>query len=218
MGLRWVDVDLDLGLLHIRQQRVQLGYAVIEGPPKTKSGQRTIQLDPDTVVVLRSHALAQEAERLVAGSAWHGDDFVFCQEDGAALHPEFVTRRFGRMIKWLDLPMIRLHDLRHTHASHGLAAGVSLKVIQERLGHSSLALTSDTYTHVMPHVASEAASIIARLTLDSVPALAAREHDALGTTLGVLPDGENAQVTQCAPPGTRTPNPRIKSPLLCQLS
>ena len=201
-GLRWVDVDNDLGLLHIRQQRVQLGYAVIEGPPKTKSGQRTVQLDADTVAVLRTHALSQEAEKIVAGEAWRGDDYVFCHEDGAPLHPEFVTRRFVRLVQRLDLPKIRLHDLRHTHASHGLAAGISMKVIQERLGHSSLALTADTYTHVMPHVASEAASIIARLTLAARPALAPREHGTAETTLGVPSDGENAQVIVGAPPGT----------------
>ena len=134
------------------------------------------------------------------------------------LHPEFITRHFGRLVQRLGLPSIRLHDLRHTHASHGLAAGVPMKVIQERLGHSSIALTADTYTHVLPDVASEAAAIIARLTLAADPALAAREQQDRGATLGVPLAEEDAQVTPGAPPGTRTPNPRIKSPLLCQLS
>ena len=93
-----------------------------------------------------------------------------------------------------------------------------LKVIQERLGHSSLALTADTYTHVLPQVASDAAAIIVRLTLAADPALAAREQQGPETTLGApLVEGD-AQVMPGAPPGTRTPNPRIKSPLLCQLS
>lgn len=169
-GLRWADLDLDVGGLHVRQQRVQIGYEVVEGPPKSKTGERSVQLDPSTVDVLRGHALAQEAERVLAGDLWQGDDFAFCREDGAPLHPEFITRHFGRLVKGLGLPSIRLHDLRHTHASHGLAAGVPLKVIQERLGHSSLALTADTYTHVLPQVASDAAAIIARLTLAPDPA------------------------------------------------
>ncbi len=186
-GLRWADLDLDVGVLHVRQQRVQIGYEVVEGPPKSKTGERSVQLDPSTVDVLRAHALAQEAACVLAGDLWQGDDFVFCREDGSPLHPEFITRHFDRLVQRLGLPSIRLHDLRHTHASHGLAAGVPLKVIQERLGHSSLALTADTYTHVLPQVASDAAAIIARLTLSADPALAAREHQTAETTMGAPP-------------------------------
>ena len=102
---------------------MQLGYEVVEGPPKSKTGEPAVQLDPSTVDVLRSLALAQEAERVLASDLWQGDDFVFCREDGAPLHPEFVTRRFGRLVKGLGLPSIRLHGLRHTHASHGSRPG-----------------------------------------------------------------------------------------------
>lgn len=69
-GLRWADLDLDVGVLHVRQQRVQIGYEVVEGPPKSKTGERSVQLDPSTVDVLRGHALAQEAERVLAGDLW----------------------------------------------------------------------------------------------------------------------------------------------------
>lgn len=175
-GLRWCNVDLTVGQIHVREQRVQLGYAVEVGPPKSDAGMRTVDMDGELVEALRAHGIAQGAERLLAGAAWVGQDHVFTKENGEPLHPEYISRRFGRLTKKAGLPVIRLHDLRHTHASHALAVGVQMKVVQERLGHSTMALTADTYTHVMPKVRADAAELIARLTLSADPALAVREQ------------------------------------------
>ena len=195
-GLRWDDVDLDRGAVHVRQQRVQLGYAVVEGPPKTQRGVRVVDLDRATVEVLRDHAVGQGAERVLAGDVWKDQGWVFTREDGSPIHPERITRTFTRLAAGLGLPSIRLHDLRHGYASHALAAGANMKIIQNQLGHGSYGFTADTYTHVQPHVAADAAEIIARLLLAADPALADREQGGPETDLGALPKEKNAQVTR----------------------
>jgi integrase len=91
---------------------------------------------------------------------------VFTREDGAALHPEWLSDAFAWRIKQTGLPLIRFHDLRHTHASLGLAAGVPIKVMSERLGHSSSNFTADAYQHVTPALEEQAAATVARLVFD----------------------------------------------------
>lgn len=144
--------------------------------------------------------------------------YVFTRHDGLPLTPETISKRFQVLAQLAGLPRIRLHDLRHTHASHALAANVSMKVVQERLGHSSMALTADTYTHVLPTVAAEAAELVANLLASAVPALAEREHDTIDWTPLEVAATENTQVNLGRPPGARTLNQRIKSPLLYPLS
>lgn len=152
-GVRWEDVDLDTGRLTVAQQIVQLGHATAVGEPKTKDGARTLALDAGMVAVLRAHRAAQAADRLAWGPAWVDSGLVFVREDGAQLHPEIVTRTFQRLAKRLDLPVIRLHDLRHTSASLGLASGETLVEVSRRLGHSGIAITADIYSHVLEKVA-----------------------------------------------------------------
>jgi integrase len=227
VGLRWEDVDLDGGHLHITQQVVQLGWATEIGAPKTDSGARSVSLDETTADVLRTWRTRQASERAAWGAAWTDTGLVFTREDGTQLHPDQVTTAFERLSREAGLPPIRLHDLRHTAASLALQAGVPLKVVSEQLGHSSLAITADTYTSVLPAVARAAAEAVAGI----IPRAPAAGHDAaalavrlqegrkeasMGTKRTDL--GPKAQVRTGAPPGTRTPNPRIKSPLLCQLS
>jgi hypothetical protein len=94
---------------------------------------------------------------------------VFTAEDGSPLVPDQVSRLFARLIKEADLPPIRLHDLRHGAATLALAGGVNLKVVSEMLGHSTIAITADTYTSVLPEVAREAAEAAARMVPRSTP-------------------------------------------------
>ena len=155
VGLRWQDVDLEAGELRVAQQIVQLGNATFVGTPKTTWGIRTVPLDRETVGVIRGHRAAQATDRLAWGPAWQDTGLVFTREDGLQLHPERVTRTFIRLAKRLGLPAVRLHDLRHTSASLGLWSGETLVEVSRRLGHSSIAITADTYTHVMPAMASE---------------------------------------------------------------
>ncbi len=172
VGLRWEDVDLDDECLFVIQQITDVNGHSIVSSPKTKRGQRLVQLDPDTVETLRRHREAQELERLAWGAAWNDDGMVFTREDGRALRPEYVTRHFQELTKKVRLRAIRVHDLRHTSASLALAAGVDLKVVSERLGHSQLAITADLYTHVNRKLGKAAAQQIAdvlRPTPETLP-------------------------------------------------
>jgi integrase len=134
------------------------------------TGERQVALDQQTVTVLRAHRRRQDGERDVAGDAWTTSGFEFTCPDGAPLHPASVTGMFEQIAYLAGLPPIRLHDLRHFAATLALAAGVDIKVVQEQLGHSSRAITSDTYTTVLPEVARAAAEATAALmTIDKPP-------------------------------------------------
>lgn len=162
-GLRWVDIDLDTGLLRVAQQLTQVQSKLVFGPPKSRSGVRVVTLDDVSVSVLRAHRAKQNAERLAFGPHWPDTGLVFTREDGEPVRPDSISQKFDRIVKRLGLQRIRLHDLRHTSASIGLASGETLKEISERLGHSSLGITADTYTHVLPVVAKESAQRRAQL-------------------------------------------------------
>ncbi len=133
------------------------------GEPKTASGRRMIALDPATVGVLRSHRARQAQERLAWGADYQGGDLLFARENGAPLDPDSVTGFFERIVRGLGLPRIRLHDLRHTHATLALSAGIHPRVVMERLGHSSIAMTLDLYSDSIPAMQAAAADRIAAL-------------------------------------------------------
>ncbi len=164
-GLRWDDVDLDAGVLAVRRARVSVAYAVHESDPKTRSSRRTISLDSRVVAVLRAHRRRQLEDRLAWGPAWTDTGYVFTTECGEPLHPERVTVLFGRLVVAAGVPKVRLHDLRHTSASLMLAAGVHPKVVSERLGHSSVSITLDLYSHVIPGLQAEAAEKLGEMIL-----------------------------------------------------
>jgi len=107
--------------------------------------------------------MRQLAERLQLGSGWADHDFVFCRVDGTMLHPERLSESFEDRSRQLGLPKIRLHDLRHGWATMALAAGVHPKVVQERLGHASISITLDTYSHVTVGLHDDAAERVAGL-------------------------------------------------------
>lgn len=156
-GLPWVNLDLDTGQLRVDRQLVEVAGRVQLGDPKSRYGDRVVAVDEDTVTALREHHRRQLEEQLSAGTAWQDTGFVFTRADGSRLTPAWVTRRFRQLTESAGLPCIRLHDLRHSSASLGLASGESLKEISDRLGHSSIAITADTYTHVTPALARDAA-------------------------------------------------------------
>ncbi|MGI8985212.1 MAG: site-specific integrase, partial [Nocardioidaceae bacterium] len=161
IGLHWRDVDWNQGSVRIRLQLVSADGVAELGAPKTRSSARLLPIDAETMSVLRLHQQAQERERDSWGEAWSDTGLVFTREDGSALRPDYVTHLFIKFVQRAGLPRIRLHDLRHTNASLALAAGVPMKVVSHRLGHSSLAITSDLYTHVSRVVDQEAAEAIA---------------------------------------------------------
>jgi integrase len=161
IGLRWEDVDLDGRCLFIVQQITEVRGKAVVGTPKTKRGTRVVPLDAATADQLCHHRETQLLEKSAWGPAWNDQGLVFTREDGRHLRPEYVTRHFLKLARDAGLPPIRLHDLRHTNASLALAAGVELKVVSERLGHSTTTITADLYTHVHRAVGRAAADKIA---------------------------------------------------------
>jgi integrase len=164
LGLRWSDVDLDEGRLAVRQTLLAVNNHVQFGEPKTHRSRRTVDLDAATVAVLKAHRKSQLEERAGAGLGRpRADVLIFTDEQGAPLHPNQVSRTFGKLVREAQLPIIRLHDLRHTHASLSLQAGVHVKIVSERLGHSSVTITLDTYSHAIPGLQRDAAEQVAAL-------------------------------------------------------
>jgi len=159
-GLRWVDIDLDAGRLALSRQRAKGGGTVTERPLKGKRG-RPVSLDEVTAAVLRVQRTAQLEERMRWGPAWVDTGLVFTHPDGSALHPDSITKRLKRIVRDAGLPWVRLHGLRHSHATHMLEAGVNVKIVAERLGHSSIAITGDVYSHVTANLQDEAAARVA---------------------------------------------------------
>ena len=161
IGLRWQDVDLDGGALFVVQQITEVHGRGVVGTPKTRRGTRVVALDPRTVDALHRHRATQELERAAWGPRWNDANLVFTREDGLPLRPEYATRHFMALVSRMGLPRIRLHDLRHTHATLALAAGVEMKIVSDRLGHSQISVTADLYTQVTRGVARTAANQIA---------------------------------------------------------
>jgi integrase len=161
-GLMWQDVSLDHGNVAVRRARVPVAGRVTEGTPKSDRA-RVVALAASSVAALRSHRAEQLSERLAWGEGWTDTGYVFTREDGTPVRPDAVSREFDALVRAAELPRIRLHDLRHTHATLGLASGVPAKVMSERLGHTKVGITLDLYGHVVPGMQEAAAAQIESL-------------------------------------------------------
>jgi len=181
-GLRWPDVDLEAGRISPRRPRVVVNYEVHVSEPKTAKGRRSLALDPATVAALRQHRARQAEERLAVGPRWHDSGLVFTWPDGRPLHPERFSKWFEQLARTASLPRIRLHDVRHSYATAALAAGIPAKVVSERLGHANIAITMDTYSHVLPGLDAQAAGTVARLILGNIDLSSERPVDKALTT------------------------------------
>jgi integrase len=162
LGLRWRAVSLESARLSVRETLLAVQDKLTWSEPKTKKSKRLVALDNDTVAALRVHRSRQNEERLAWGPAYENNDLVFARENGEPIHPNRFSEWFDRRIAAAGVPRIRFHDLRHTHASLALAAGVNPKVVSERLGHATISITMDTYSHVIPAIEEEAAERVAR--------------------------------------------------------
>jgi integrase len=162
IGLRWSDVDLENAWLAVRRALIPTSREVVVSEPKTAKGRRVVALDPSTVEVLKCQA-AHQLDEQTGCEGWVETGLVFTQEGGEALDPESVSRYWRQAVKKSLLPAIRLHDLRHTHATLALQAGIHPKVVSERLGHATISITLDTYSHAIPAMQEEAAALIAQL-------------------------------------------------------
>ncbi len=160
LGLRWKDVDLERGSIAVLQSLTRGKSGGLElKQPKTQRSRRSIALSANDVVALKAHRKIQLTMRMGA-SEWTDNDLVFPNAKGGPTHPNSLTRHFRALIERGQLPVIRFHDLRHTAATLMLSAGEHPKVVSERLGHSSIAITMDRYSHVSIDLQREAAERI----------------------------------------------------------
>ena len=163
LGLRWADVDLNGAVLHVRQQVYRMAGEWVFSEPKTAAGRRTVSLSGSAVEALRERRLAQNKERLRA-ETWEDLDLVFSNRRGNPIDKANLLRgSFWPLLERAGLPHMRFHDLRHSCASLLLAEGVHPKVVQEMLGHSSISVTLDIYSHVLPSMQADAAEKMDRL-------------------------------------------------------
>ena len=168
LGLRWGDIDIVNGRVSVNRTLVSVGYELHETKGKTRTARRCIDLDARTVDVLDDWKIRRVAEDPTFDVA-DDDERVFARPDGAPTHPQLLSDGFKRLVQRSGLPRIRFHDLRHTHATLLLKAGVPIKVVSERLGHSTPGFTMATYQHILPGMQAEAAQTFAELLED--PAL-----------------------------------------------
>jgi len=137
-------------------QRI-IGKGLVEGQPKTARSRRSISLSPVTVGILQRVRTQLLERRLAYGPAWTDTSYVFTELNGLPIEADRLSKDFASVIRRLELPHLSLHGLRHAHATLMLTQGVHLKVVSERLGHSNIAVTADTYSHVLPGLQRDAA-------------------------------------------------------------
>jgi integrase len=159
LGLRWADIDLDAGTLTVRRalQRQQ-GAGLVFVEPKSSAGRRTLLMPAELSHALRLHRAAQLEERLAAGAAWQDGDLVFAQPNGRPIDPRRDWSDWKALLRTAGVRDARLHDARHTAATLLLVQGVPARVAMQILGHSQIALTLGTYSHVVPELAQDAAA------------------------------------------------------------
>jgi len=163
LGIRWEDIDLHDKRLSVRQAVLNVAYKIVIADVKTPMSRRTVDLDPRTIGVLKAWKRDQIAERLALGVRPRDDSLVFAKPDGTPIHPDSYSQHFDRLVAASSVPRIRPHDLRHTHATILLKAGVPAKVVSERLGHANVAFTMSVYQHILPGMQADAAHIFAKL-------------------------------------------------------
>jgi integrase len=157
LGLRWRDIDLERGCLTVNCSVEQTKQSLRFKIPKTERSRRMVALPSFAVDMLRAHKREQTEARLKLGPAYQNDDLIFPREDGSPWPPDSFSTAFAAFIRGSDLPHVRFHDLRHSHATQLLKHGVHPKIVSERLGHSKVGITLDTYSHVLPGMQEDAA-------------------------------------------------------------
>lgn len=165
LGLKWADLDLEARELHVRRQVGRTKSGVHFSEPKTAKGRRTVALPDIAIAALKEHRHSQLVARLEVGPDWQNTDLIFPSQHGTPIEKQNLARRsFKPLLAKAGLPATtRFHDLRHAHATLLLSQGVHPKVVQERLGHSTISVTMDVYSHVMPQLQRDAADTLGKL-------------------------------------------------------
>lgn len=163
LALRWSDLELDKGSLSISKNRTRIGRSVIEqDSTKGGDGKRFVQLDSETLRILKKHRTDQISERMKAGSAWKEQNYIFTQTNGEPLDPSTPYQLFKKVAKKIGLRSESLHSIRHLHATELLNSGVGVHLVKDRLGHSDISTTLRIYAHVRPEQKQEVADLFAR--------------------------------------------------------
>ena len=157
LALRWDDIDFKNNLLKVRNNLVRGEDGYIIKPPKSEAGVRDIYLGSDVMDELKSARLKYMNDAFEYGVGFQNLNFVIYKEDGSPFCPDSMSQKWRRFLETHNLPKIRLHDLRHSNATALIQAGVNPRVVQQRLGHSDVNITLNTYTHVLPEMDIEAA-------------------------------------------------------------
>lgn len=158
LGLRWADVDLEHQTISVSRSLHRLaGQGLMVTEPKTRRSRRLVTLPPTAVKVVAALKTERVDHCVGLGITWSENNYVFSHKNGGPLSPDTVTHAFNRLVKRTEIPHVRFHDLRHTHATLMLKQGVNPKIVCERLGHSSVTITMDTYSHVLPGMQEKAA-------------------------------------------------------------
>ena len=161
VGLDWSSVDLDSGIISVVQNAVSVpGRGTVLGPPKTKTGRRTISIPSPVVKVFKAWRAEQNAERLKLGEIWQNSGAVFTQWNGERMHPDTPTQWFYKFLERNQLPHIRFHDLRHTGASLLISAGMDIETVKNRLGHAQASTTMNVYGHAYQKNDERAAQVL----------------------------------------------------------
>ncbi|QNF28514.1 tyrosine-type recombinase/integrase [Metabacillus elymi] len=158
IGLLWDDIDFEKQVIKVRHTIIN-GSKKIQESTKTTSSRRVIELSNTIIRLLKKHKTVQAEQRLKLGNGYQNMNLVNASLEGTPINPSNLRRNFNNLIKKVNVPKIRFHDLRHTHASLMLQLGVNVKVISERLGHASTKITLDRYSHSLPTMQKEAATI-----------------------------------------------------------
>jgi len=210
LALRWRNLDLDSGTLTVVETAYRLGngeYRIKE--PKTPQSRRNVTLPISLVELFKIYRADQELLRIQLGISLNADDFVFIRPDGSPINPNAITLAFRRIIKRAGLKDIRIHDLRHTHATLMLKAGIHPKVVSERLGHANIGITLDIYSHVLPGLQEAAAEKFDRIF---------EVDDNENSDANVSKMLANSEELASRPYRSRTCDTLIKSQVLYQLS
>lgn len=158
LALRWSDINLEEGSIQVKRTVDYIThYGYVETEPKTARGRRKILLSSFVVEMLNAHHSAQMEERYKAGDKWIDKNLVFCGLLGDFFNPNYLLRVFKKILEDAGLPRMRFHDLRHSAATILLSMNVHPKVVQEMLGHSTINMTLDTYSHVLPSMQKDIA-------------------------------------------------------------
>jgi len=160
LGLRWKDIALDEGMIYVSNNLQLVNKGLELTSTKTDKSKRPIKMNETTIVYLKRHRIMQAKNKLMLGEEYNDMDFVCCWDHGVPFRPDYITQTFGRIIEKIKITKISFHDLRHTHATLLLKEGIHPKIVSERLGHSKVSITLDTYSHVIPDMQTEAAEKI----------------------------------------------------------